>query len=113
LVIYYHNYVSYNSGMVIVLCNRIGDVGILIHITIRIIIKIGRWELVMFKGRRGVNIFIFILIILSLLLTAPYSMRLFSYLLFNTRLKFYRYMNIKEDRLINYYDIFKNCNGEI
>ncbi|KYN31439.1 Cytochrome b [Trachymyrmex septentrionalis] len=38
LIIYYHNYNFYNSGMVTVLCNRIGDVGILM--TMRI--KIGR-----------------------------------------------------------------------
>lgn len=40
LVIYYHNYISYNSGIVTVLCNRIGDVGILM--AIRIIIIAGR-----------------------------------------------------------------------
>ncbi|KAG5321628.1 NU5M oxidoreductase, partial [Pseudoatta argentina] len=51
LVIYYHNYVWYNSGMVTVLCNRIGDVGILM--TIRILIIFGRWEIVIFEGRFG------------------------------------------------------------
>ena len=48
LVIYYHNYKSYNSDIVTVLCNRIGDVGILI--AIRIIIIVGRWNLVIFQG---------------------------------------------------------------
>nr|ATJ03017.1 NADH dehydrogenase subunit 5 [Atta texana] len=48
LVIYYHNYMSYNSGMVTVLCNRIGDVGILMAIAM--MMMVGSWELVMFKG---------------------------------------------------------------
>jgi len=47
-VIYYHNYISYNSGIITVLCNRIGDVGILI--AIRIMIIVGRWDLVIFQG---------------------------------------------------------------
>jgi len=53
LVIYYHNYISYNSGIVTALCNRIGDVGI--FITIRIIIIIDRWDLVIFRGGTEVN----------------------------------------------------------
>jgi NADH-ubiquinone oxidoreductase chain 5 len=32
LVIYYQNFLSYNSGIVTVLCNRVGDVGLLIGI---------------------------------------------------------------------------------
>lgn len=32
LVIYYQNYRSYNSGIVTVLCNRIGDIGLIIRI---------------------------------------------------------------------------------
>lgn len=40
LVIYYQNFISYNSGIVTVLCNRVGDVGILI--IIRLILMGGR-----------------------------------------------------------------------
>jgi len=40
LVIYYQNYGSYNSGIVTVLSNRIGDVGLLI--TIGLIVIYGR-----------------------------------------------------------------------
>jgi len=40
LVIYYQNYRSYNSGMVTVLSNRVGDVGLLI--TIGLIVSYGR-----------------------------------------------------------------------
>lgn len=32
LIIFYQNYRSYNSGMVTVLCNRVGDVGLLMAI---------------------------------------------------------------------------------
>lgn len=32
LVIFYQNYISYNSGIVTVLCNRIGDIGLLMAI---------------------------------------------------------------------------------
>jgi len=37
LVLYYQNYMSYNSGIVTVLCNRVGDVGILIIIRLMLV----------------------------------------------------------------------------
>jgi NADH-ubiquinone oxidoreductase chain 5 len=41
LVIFYQNYISFNSGIVTVLCNRIGDIGLLI--AIGLIFIYGRW----------------------------------------------------------------------
>ena len=49
--------------------------------------------------RKGLNMFMFVLIIISL--TVSYSLRFFYYLFFNRRLKFYSYICIKEDKLIN------------
>lgn len=43
LVIFYQNYISYNSGLVTVLCNRIGDIGLLI--SIGLIYIYGRWNI--------------------------------------------------------------------
>lgn len=43
LVIYYQNYISYNSGIVTVLCNRIGDIGLLM--SIGLIVIYGRWNI--------------------------------------------------------------------
>lgn len=37
LIIYYQNYSSYNCGMVTVLCNRVGDVGMLLCIALMIV----------------------------------------------------------------------------
>lgn len=37
LVIFYQNFLSYNSGIVTVLCNRLGDVGLLMGIRILMI----------------------------------------------------------------------------
>ena len=59
LVIYYHNYIFYNSGIITVLFNRIGDVGILI--VIRIMMIGGRWDLVIFKG--GLDLILLIMLI--------------------------------------------------
>nr|YP_010341308.1 NADH dehydrogenase subunit 5 [Stenamma megamanni]UNZ99562.1 NADH dehydrogenase subunit 5 [Stenamma megamanni] len=42
LVIFYQNYISYNSGMVTVLCNRVGDVGLLMAIAMMMFL--GSWS---------------------------------------------------------------------
>lgn len=52
LVIYYQNYSSYNSGIITVLINRIGDVGILIAISIMLIY--GRWRIFMLERNKWI-----------------------------------------------------------
>lgn len=70
LVIYYQNWISYNSGIVTVLCNRVGDVGILI--VIRLIIIIGRWGIWSLLNNK---LIIFILIVAAITKSAqiPFS----------------------------------------
>nr|WEY05563.1 NADH dehydrogenase subunit 5 [Lepisiota frauenfeldi] len=43
LVIFYQNYMSFNSGMVTVLCNRIGDIGLLMAVSM--MFSFGSWNL--------------------------------------------------------------------
>ncbi|KYN50557.1 NADH-ubiquinone oxidoreductase chain 5, partial [Trachymyrmex cornetzi] len=52
---------------------------------------------------RGMNILMFVLVVVSLLLTVSYSKKdsFFYYLFFNRRIKFYRYIYIKESGLVN------------
>nr|YP_009734530.1 NADH dehydrogenase subunit 5 [Acropyga smithii]QBG38699.1 NADH dehydrogenase subunit 5 [Acropyga smithii] len=59
LVIYYQNYLSYNSGMVTILCNRIGDIGLLM--VIGIMCMIGSWKMYFLN-----NNYLFILIMIFL-----------------------------------------------
>lgn len=58
LVIFYQNYISYNSGMVTVLCNRIGDIGLLMAISL--IFIFGSWNLYFLENQRLVLIIIII-----------------------------------------------------
>lgn len=60
LVIYYQNYISFNSGIVTVLSNRIGDVGLLI--SIRIVFVYGRWNISFSLNFKGILIIILILL---------------------------------------------------
>lgn len=71
LVIYYQNYRSYNSGMVTILVNRIGDIGILI--AIGLIIMYGRWNIIFLKRSFKVLFIIFILAAITKRAQIPFS----------------------------------------
>lgn len=60
LVIYYQNYISFNSGMVTVLSNRLGDIGLLI--SIGLVFVYGRWGINFLLDYRGELIMFIILI---------------------------------------------------
>nr|YP_009648516.1 NADH dehydrogenase subunit 5 [Camponotus concavus]QCE31796.1 NADH dehydrogenase subunit 5 [Camponotus concavus] len=60
LVIYYQNYVSFNSGMVTVLCNRLGDVGLLM--SIGLVFMYGSWNMYFLLGYKGELIMLMILL---------------------------------------------------
>lgn len=60
LVIYYQNYTSFNSGIITVLCNRIGDVGLLI--SIRLVFIYGRWNINFSLNFKGELIIVIILL---------------------------------------------------
>lgn len=64
LVIYYQNYRSYNSGIVTVLCNRIGDIGLIIRIGL--IVRVG--------GRCGIR-FIHLKVVVILIILAAITKR--------------------------------------
>lgn len=61
LVVYYQNFRSFNSGIVTVLCNRLGDIGILIFIRLRIMR--GSWNFWIVNKERGRLLLIIILIL--------------------------------------------------
>lgn len=60
LVIYYQNYLSYTSGIVTVLCNRIGDIGLLM--SIGLIVIYGRWNIYLLES----NIVVIFLILAAM-----------------------------------------------
>jgi len=72
LVIFYQNYNSINSGIVTVLCNRIGDIGLLI--SIGLLAFRGRWNLI-YRRRKYLKIVIIIIIIAAITKSAqiPFS----------------------------------------
>lgn len=71
LVVYYQNYRSYNSGIVTVLRNRIGDVGLLI--AIRILIINGRWNYWGIGVERRLGIFIIMVAAITKRAQIPFS----------------------------------------
>lgn len=73
LVIFYQNYLSFNSGIITVLCNRIGDIGLLI--SIRLIFIFGRWNIYILNKIEGVRLIYFIVFLAAITKSAqiPFS----------------------------------------
>lgn len=71
LIIFYQNYRSYNSGIVTVLCNRVGDVGLLIAISLLIVQ--GRWNLIFYRLERELVIFILLIAAITKRAQIPFS----------------------------------------
>jgi len=71
LVIFYQNYRSYNSGIVTVLCNRIGDVGLLI--AIGLLVVNGRWNLILIQKSRNVIVILLIIAAITKSAQIPFS----------------------------------------
>jgi NADH-ubiquinone oxidoreductase chain 5 len=47
LIIYYQNYISYNSGLIVLLLNRFGD--IILFLSVLFIFDLGFWDLTFFE----------------------------------------------------------------
>lgn len=71
LIIFYQNYRSYNSGIVTVLCNRIGDVGLLI--AIRLVIIRGSWNLILYRNESILIVFILLIAAITKRAQIPFS----------------------------------------
>lgn len=71
LIIYYQDYTSYNSGIVTVLCNRIGDVGLLLCVAL-LIVK-GRWNMWRLEGKDVLMIFMLFLAAITKRAQLPFS----------------------------------------
>lgn len=71
LIIFYQNYRSYNSGIVTVLCNRVGDVGLLI--VIGLVIIEGRWNLMLYRVNNKIIVFILLIAAITKRAQIPFS----------------------------------------
>ena len=71
LVIFYQNYRSYNSGIVTVLRNRVGDVGILI--IIRLILIKERWRIYILINNNKLIIYILLIAAITKRAQIPFS----------------------------------------
>lgn len=71
LIIFYQNYRSYNSGIVTVLCNRVGDVGLLI--VIGLVIIGGRWNLILYRVENKLMVFMLLIAAVTKRAQIPFS----------------------------------------
>lgn len=71
LVIFYQNYIAYNSGLITVLCNRIGDIGLLM--SIRLIFIYGRWNIYVLEWNKKLILLIILLAAITKRAQIPFS----------------------------------------
>lgn len=71
LIIFYQNYRSYNSGIVTVLCNRVGDIGLLM--AIRLLIINGSWNLILYVDESKLMVFILLVAAVTKRAQIPFS----------------------------------------
>uniref|UniRef100_A0AAU6QCE7 NADH:ubiquinone reductase (H(+)-translocating) n=1 Tax=Synergus sp. 1 DYB-20230501 TaxID=3136278 RepID=A0AAU6QCE7_9HYME len=71
LIIYYQNSSSYNSGMLTLLMNRIGDVMLLMMIYL--LMNLGSWNLMFFKFNNYLFIYLFMVMIMTKSAQIPFS----------------------------------------
>lgn len=71
LVIFYQNYMAYNSGLITVLCNRVGDIGLLI--SIRLMFMYGRWNLYILEFNKKLILLIILLAAITKRAQIPFS----------------------------------------
>nr|YP_009130791.1 NADH dehydrogenase subunit 5 [Ibalia leucospoides]AIK21705.1 NADH dehydrogenase subunit 5 [Ibalia leucospoides] len=72
LIIYYQNIYSFNSGMLTLLTNRIGDVMLLIMIFL--IFNLGSWNLMFYKMSNKLLMILFLIMIMTKSAQIPFSM---------------------------------------
>nr|AZL93485.1 NADH dehydrogenase subunit 5 [Synergus sp. ZJUH_2016033] len=72
LIIYYQNINSYNSGMLTLLINRIGDIMLLMMIFL--MMNLGSWNLMFFKFYNNLFIYFFLIMIMTKSAQFPFSL---------------------------------------
>nr|UZT67432.1 NADH dehydrogenase subunit 5 [Melanips sp. ZJUH 20220003] len=72
LIIYYQNFYSFNSGMLTLLTNRIGDVMLIIMIFM--MMNIGSWNLIFYNFYNKIFIFMLTIMIMTKSAQMPFSM---------------------------------------
>nr|AZL93159.1 NADH dehydrogenase subunit 5 [Cleptes metallicorpus] len=71
LIIYYHSFKSFNSGMITVLINRLGDIGILVLISMYL--YFGSWNLMLYKVNLDLMVMFLLLVCFTKSAQFPFS----------------------------------------
>nr|YP_010034082.1 NADH dehydrogenase subunit 5 [Lasius spathepus]QOW83450.1 NADH dehydrogenase subunit 5 [Lasius spathepus] len=71
LVIFYQNYMAFNSGLITVLCNRIGDIGLLMSISL--MFMYGSWSMFMLEWNKKLILLMILLAVITKSAQIPFS----------------------------------------